>query len=92
MAGEGSASMGKAPPWERALSIQTLCPWKENIRSLILVGPTCLGKTAWARSPGCHMHFSGNFDLSLWDNNLELAVFDDFPDCSCLDYKQLFGG
>lgn len=45
--------------------------------SLILIGPSRTGKTEWARSLGRHMYFCNYFNLELWDDQAEYAVFDD---------------
>lgn len=61
-------------------------------RSLILYGPSRTRKTSWARSVGRHMYFNGMFDLSLWDDAAEYAIFDDFPEWSkWFSYKQFLG-
>lgn len=56
-------------------------PQPERPRSLILYGPTRLGKTEWARALGKHVYFNGMFNLDLWDSDAQYAVFDD------LDWK-----
>lgn len=61
-------------------------------KSLILVGPTRCGKTAWARSLGQHMYFNGSFNLDDWDNDAEYAIFDDWEDWTrFFNYKQFLG-
>lgn len=47
--------------------------------SLILYGPTRLGKTLWARSLGRHAYFGGLFNMEDVMNldDVEYAVFDD---------------
>ena len=50
----------------------------ERPLSLILIGATRTGKTEWARSLGRHMYFNGYFNLDIWDNDAEYAIFDDF--------------
>lgn len=61
-------------------------------KSLILYGETRTGKTHWARSLGRHMYFNGMFDMSLWDDSAEYAIFDDYPDWSnFFSYKQWLG-
>lgn len=50
----------------------------ERPLSLILIGESRTGKTEWARSLGRHMYFNGYFNLDLWDEEAEYAVFDDF--------------
>lgn len=50
----------------------------ERPLSLILIGETRTGKTAWARSLGRHMYFNTYFNLDMWDDEAEYAVFDDF--------------
>lgn len=50
----------------------------ERPLSLILIGESRTGKTEWARSLGRHMYFNGYFNLDLWDDEAEYAIFDDF--------------
>lgn len=62
-------------------------------KSLILYGPTRLGKTLWARSMGRHCYFNNTFNLSAYDPNVRYAVFDDITDgLSKFPYKQWLGG
>ncbi|ATG71331.1 replication associated protein [Gopherus associated genomovirus 1] len=46
-------------------------------RSLVLYGPTRLGKTLWARSLGRHAYFGGLFSLDEDVSDVDYAVFDD---------------
>lgn len=46
-------------------------------RSLVLWGPTRLGKTLWARSLGSHAYFGGLFSLDEDLDDVAYAVFDD---------------
>lgn len=47
-------------------------------RSLVLVGPSRMGKTVWARSlRQKHAYFGGLFCLDEFEENVEYAVFDD---------------
>lgn len=48
--------------------------------SLVLIGNTRTGKTAWARSLGRHMYFNKLFNLKNWDDQAEYAIFDDFDE------------
>lgn len=70
-------------------------PGVERPLSLILIGPSRLGKTEWARSIGRHLYFNGQFDLGQISGDLSdvrYAVFDDFPwDVMKRFYKQWFG-
>lgn len=52
-------------------------PQPERPKSLLLYGPTRLGKTEWARALGKHVYFNGMFNLDLWDDDAQYAVFDD---------------
>lgn len=52
-------------------------PQPERPKSLILYGPTRLGKTEWARALGRHVYFNGMFNLDDWDNDAQYAIFDD---------------
>lgn len=49
----------------------------ERARSLVLIGPTRVGKTVWARSLGNHAYFGGLFSIDEDLKNVEYAVFDD---------------
>ncbi|AXF50879.1 replication-associated protein [Lolium perenne-associated virus] len=61
-------------------------------KSLILTGPSRTGKTKWARSLGRHIYWNGAFDLSIFDNDAQYAIFDDFPDWDrFVQYKQWLG-
>lgn len=46
-------------------------------KTLMVVGPTRIGKTEWARSLGRHIYMCGLWDLSLWDNDAEYLIIDD---------------
>lgn len=46
-------------------------------QSLILYGPTRLGKTLWARSLGKHAYFGGLYSLDEPLDDVDYAVFDD---------------
>lgn len=50
---------------------------RERPLSLVLIGISRTGKTEWARSLGRHMYFNMYFNLDLWDEEAEYAVFDD---------------
>ena len=49
----------------------------ERARSLVLIGPTRVGKTVWARSLGNHAYFGGLFSIDEDLKDVEYAVFDD---------------
>nr|QJB18650.1 MAG: replication-associated protein [Genomoviridae sp.] len=53
-------------------------PVGERRKSLILWGPSRLGKTLWARSLGEHAYFGGLFSMDESLEGVEYAVFDDF--------------
>ncbi|QCW23705.1 MAG: replication-associated protein [Gemykibivirus minti1] len=46
-------------------------------QSLVLIGPSRMGKTAWARSLGHHAYFGGLFSLDEDITDVQFAVFDD---------------
>jgi len=48
----------------------------------VLVGPSRLGKTIWARSLGAHVYQRGSWDYDSFDKPYDYIVFDDFD----LDY------
>lgn len=49
----------------------------ERGQSLILWGPSRMGKTIWARSLGNHAYFGGLFNLDTDLEGVQYAVFDD---------------
>ena len=74
------------PPVQHYEPLPSMVSWlstefkrKERAKCLVLVGPTRIGKTSWARSLGPHMFFRANFNLSKWDPNAKYIVFDDIP-------------
>jgi len=50
---------------------------KDRPKCLVLVGPSRLGKTAWARSLGRHMYWRGCTNITKWDAQAQHLVFDD---------------
>lgn len=46
-------------------------------KSLVLIGPSRMGKTVWARSLGKHVYFGGLFSLDEFSPDVDYAVFDD---------------
>ncbi|KAG0635550.1 hypothetical protein HOY80DRAFT_1093090 [Tuber brumale] len=59
--------------------------------SLVLYGPTRTSKTAWARSLGSHLYFSGMFNLSLYREMYRYVVFDDVEFSRMDIFKCWFG-
>jgi len=51
----------------------------ERARCLVVVGPTRLGKTAWARSLGHHLFWRGQVNLGEWDQTAKFIIIDDIP-------------
>jgi len=49
----------------------------ERARCLVLIGPTRLGKTAWARSLGRHIHWRIDTAMEYWDDEARYIVIDD---------------
>lgn len=76
-------------PWRLPLGLMEWVteemPKKSRALALIIIGPTRLGKTTWARSlEKEHMYFRGDFALDGWNAQAKLVIFDD---CSTLDNK-----
>jgi hypothetical protein len=46
-------------------------------KSLVLVGPSRIGKTEWARSLGPHIYMNGLFNLDDWNNEANYLIIDD---------------
>lgn len=51
----------------------------ERAKCLVLVGPSRMGKTEWARHlfPYSHMYFRNLFNVDKWDTGAQLLIFDD---------------
>lgn len=56
-------------------------PKKERARCLVLVGPTRIGKTQWARHlfPTEHIYYRGLTNFRKWDDAAKLLILDDIP-------------
>jgi len=50
---------------------------KDRPKCLVLVGPSRLGKTQWARSLGRHMYWRGTTNVTNWDVEAKFLIFDD---------------
>lgn len=61
-------------------------------KSLIVWGPSRMGKTEWARSLGRHTYFQGMFNLDVLDEDADYVVMDDIPPKYFGSYKQWMGG
>lgn len=59
--------------------------------SLILHGPTRLGKTQWARSLGRHIYMQGMFNADNLDPDATYAIFDDIVFEEFKSWKQWLG-
>ena len=52
----------------------------KRAKCLILIGPTCTGKTSFALSlPGRINYFQERWNLDLWNNYARYSVYDDIP-------------
>lgn len=60
-------------------------------KCLILVGPSRIGKTIWARSLGSHMYFNGLIDYAALDNGKKYVVLDDINIEYLPHYKSWIG-
>lgn len=58
--------------WVNIESIKTDRP-----KCLVLVGPSRLGKTQWARSLGTHMYWRGMTNCTEWNEDAKFVIFDD---------------
>lgn len=83
----------KAEPYESQFQFDDeklgleICAWRDEEfpkhisqrpRTLVLVGPTRLGKTQWARSLGPHNYFNSNFNFKKWNPDAKYCIIDDF--------------
>lgn len=59
--------------------LQEEYPKTDRAKSLIIVGPSQYGKTAWAKSIGPYMHMQGMFNLKEWNDEAKLIIIDDIP-------------
>jgi len=67
-------------------------PRLERPKSLVLVGPSRLGKTQWARCLGQHAYVATTWDLSSFDSRFDYVVFDDVPWDNFKHYAKPFFG
>lgn len=86
------------------VSINTLCNWDnkpylcishprpERMNSLILNGPSRIGKTQLARSLGTHAYVSTTWDLTAFDSPYDYIVFDDVKFENIKHYAKAFFG
>ena len=60
----------------------------------MLVGPSRLGKTEWARSLGHHVYWNAYYRLDDWDDRARLVVVDDVAglDIKSAHWRALIGG
>lgn len=61
-------------------------------KSLLLVGPSRLGKTEWARSLGPHIYCSGYYTLEAFEAGGDYVVMDDIPWKNFPNPKGILGG
>lgn len=80
-------------------ALENIENWVPNIanrpKSLILIGPSRLGKTAWARKHGEHVYFNGTWNMGKLDSlgpTTKYAVWDDLYNWESFNYKQWLGG
>lgn len=75
-----------------------LVEWKSEFqkvrpKSLVLYGPSRVGKTQWARSLGRHTYYKNFLDFGSWDESLTYLVLDDIDFTYIKPYcKSLIGG
>ncbi|UDN67442.1 replication-associated protein [robinz virus RP_326] len=74
---------GKFPELDAWVQQNIVRPLAGRNKSLLLWGPSRMGKTVWARSLGRHAYFGGLFSLDE-STDVEYAVFDDMQ--GGLDY------
>lgn len=67
-------------------------PRPERPKSLVLIGPSRIGKTQWARSLGSHAYVATTWDLSSFDSPFSYVVFDDVPWTNFAHYAKAFFG
>lgn len=70
-------AVGTHPPTLEGAVSGMLISFSERRKSLILWGPSRLGKTLWARSLRKHAYFGGLFSMDESLDGVEYAVFDD---------------
>jgi hypothetical protein len=72
---------------------ELLRPRNPSIRDkgLVIIGPTRLGKTAWARSLGTHTYFCGQLNWDRHSTDARYAIIDDVPMQYITKKTQIFG-
>ncbi|XP_058080753.1 uncharacterized protein LOC131228936 [Magnolia sinica] len=73
--------------------LKNVCCFRRPHRpmSLILEGPTGIGKTLWARSLAPHNYFSGRMDFRSYSNDAYYNIIDNISFKHCLHKKELLG-
>lgn len=62
-------------------------------KSIVLVGPSRYGKTAWARSLGTHVYMKSSLNFNTWNTDLQYLILDDIPWSAMKRYqKDIIGG
>lgn len=64
---------------------------QQRDKGLVIVGPTRLGKTSWARSIGRHVYFNGQLNWDRYYGNVKYCVIDDIPMSFIPKKTQIFG-
>lgn len=80
-------------------ALENVTNWTPSIairpKSLILIGDSRLGKTAWARKHGSHVYFNGCWNMDSLDGisqDTKYCVWDDLFHWDSFNYKQWLGG
>nr|QTE03667.2 MAG: replication-associated protein [Gemycircularvirus] len=79
-----SGEMDGRAEWVAQAGIGLGVPLLGRVKSLVLIGPSLLGKTLWARSLGRHIHFHGAFSGKV--------AFEEAPDAEYAIFDDLRGG
>lgn len=80
-------------------ALENVTNWLPSIsvrpKSLILIGDSRLGKTAWARKHGEHVYYNGFWNVAKLDclgPDTKYIVWDDLHNWESFNYKQWLGG
>ena len=88
-----------APPYKKFEGVpRVMIDWwnigMQQVRPLTLViwGPSRMGKTQWARSLGVHDYMKGNMNPDGFTDTCAYRIFDDFNDMKKIDWRSYIGG
>lgn len=65
---------------------------RDRPKTLMICGPSRIGKTQWARSLGKHIYMCNYFNLDQWDSSADYLILDDIKFENIIGRKALLSG